>query len=180
MILVFQLNKRSTELSKVLVNKIGQLFTCQDCLLLKNADIAPGIDYFSLNIPKRCITKKICIIMKETRRTDHLSVAGTFDIHHLCRFRTQKHDETVLLLLFLLSRKRNTSHKGKHRRQYILQETHQDYSVLRNFSSHPSRSNTQSLKRGSMTIYVVLILDFTNSSIASLDLALEAWSRRRV
>ena len=44
MILVLQLNQRSPELSKVVVNDIGQLIACKDCLLLHDADISPRLN----------------------------------------------------------------------------------------------------------------------------------------
>ena len=180
MILVNKLDKGSSELGKVTVDEIGQLLTGEDCLLLKDAYISPGIDDLCLDIPQGCVTKKICIIMEKTRRAYNLSIAGTLNIHHLCRLSTKKHNKTILLLALLLSCKRKTCHHGKHTYYYILQKTHQCYSVLRNFSSHPSRSNTQSLKRGSIMIYVVLIFELMNSSMASALLASVAWSRRSV
>ena len=46
MILVLQLNQRSPELSKIIVNKISQLIACKDCLLLHDTDISPRLYKF--------------------------------------------------------------------------------------------------------------------------------------
>ena len=51
---------------------------------------------------------------------------------------------------------------------------------LRNFSDHPSRSKSQSLKRGSMIINVEAILSSTNLSMAACLLAPVAIFIRRV
>jgi hypothetical protein len=47
------------------------------------------------------------MVVKKTRRADHLPVAGTLDINKLGRFGTHKHDKTVLRLL-ILSKYRQT------------------------------------------------------------------------
>ena len=83
MILISQLDHRTSELSEVFIYKVSQLVTCQHGLLLEDAHITPGIDYVGLNIPISRITQKIGVIMKETCRTDYLSVACSLDIHHL-------------------------------------------------------------------------------------------------
>ena len=179
MILIFKLDKRPSELSQVFIYQICQFVAGQDCLFLKNADITPRINDSRLDIPQSSITKEIRVIMKESCRTDHLTIASSLNIYHLSRLRAQEHDKAILLLT-LLCCKREACRKGKHANQYDLKEPHQDYSFSRNLSAQPSRSKTQSLKRGSMTIYVVLILELIKSSIASFDLAAEASSRSRV
>ena len=99
MILVCQLDDRTAELGKVQIDEICQLVAGEDSLILEDAHIAPRFDDLGLHIPQSRITEKVCSIMKEARRTYDLSVAGSFDVHHLCRLRTQKHHEAVLVFL---------------------------------------------------------------------------------
>ena len=99
MILVSELYNRTAELCKVPVDDIGKLVTCEHCLILKDAHIAPSLDDLCLYIPKGSIAKKICTVVKETRRTYHLSVTCTRNVHHLGRLRTEEHHKAVLAFL---------------------------------------------------------------------------------
>ena len=83
MILIFQLDKCSSELGKIFINEICELVTCQNSLILKNADITPCIDEARIHIPQGCVTKKIGIVMKEAGRAYYLSVACSFNINQL-------------------------------------------------------------------------------------------------
>ena len=51
MILIRQLDNRSAELGKVHIDEICQLVAGEDRLILKDADIAPGLDDLGLHIP---------------------------------------------------------------------------------------------------------------------------------
>ena len=100
-ILVSQLHHRASELSQVRIDQISELVALENSLLLKNAHMSPCLDYTGINIPKGCITKKICVIVKETCRSYNLSVAIALDINQLGRLRAQQHDKAVLLLSIL-------------------------------------------------------------------------------
>ena len=144
MILVRELHHRSSELRKVLFDQIGQLVAGQNRLLLKNAHISPCIYDLGLDIPICSVAKKVGVVVKETRRTHHLSVACTLDVHHLRRLGAHKHDKAVLTLL--LSHERQACKKC---RQY----EHQGFTHhLRIFSYQPLRSKSQSLNSGSIMI----------------------------
>ena len=99
MILVRKLYHRASELRKIIIDEILEIVAGQNGLLLKDADIAPGINYLGLHIPKSRITDEVGVVMKETCRAYDLSVSRAFHIHHLCRFGTQEHDKAVLLFL---------------------------------------------------------------------------------
>jgi hypothetical protein len=99
MIFIHKLDKRTSKLSEIVIYQICQFFAGQHSLLLQNADIAPGINYSGLYIPEGSVTKEISVIVKKSRRSHHLSVAGTLDVHHLSRFGTDEYDKTVRLVL---------------------------------------------------------------------------------
>ena len=69
MILVGKLNDRSAELSQIVIHQIFELVAGEDCLFLKNADIAPRIDDLCLDIPKGSIADQISVVVKEAGRT---------------------------------------------------------------------------------------------------------------
>ena len=60
--------------------------------------------------------------MEESCRTDNLSVTGTLDINHLCRFRTQEYNKTILVLS--IQNKGKSRHKGKNKGYQIFGESH--------------------------------------------------------
>ena len=99
MILVLQLNQCTSELCEVIIYDISKLLAGEYCLFLKDADISPCFDNPGLYIPEGCVTKEISVIVKKSRRSHHLSVAGTLDVHHLSRFGTDEYDKTVRLVL---------------------------------------------------------------------------------
>ena len=51
MIFVLQLDKSTSELGKIFINQICKLIACEDCLILKNADISPCINETGIHIP---------------------------------------------------------------------------------------------------------------------------------
>ena len=149
-VLVGKLDGRASELGKIFFYDIFQVVAGEHCLLLKDADIAPSVDDLGLDIPQCRVTYEICSVMQESCRSNNLSVPAAFHIHHLGRLGTHQPDKAVALLLaLLLGRKGQTD---KQSQQYIDKFLHQDYSVLRNFAYHPSRSKTQSSNIGSITI----------------------------
>ena len=127
--------------------------------------------------------------MEKPCRSYDLSVACTGNVHHLGRLGAEQYYKAVLaflraaVLLLLLS----PGHAGKARqddekRNYkLLEKFHRSgCGYLRTFSFQPSRSKSQSPKRGSMTMYVVLIFDSMNSFMAFSWSSALAWSSRRV
>ena len=84
MILISKLYNRASELSQIGVNQISEFVTFQNCLLLKYAHISPRLDNTSVYIPQCGIAQKICIIMKETGRSDYFSIGISLNINHLC------------------------------------------------------------------------------------------------
>ena len=171
-ILVRQLDHRTSELGQILIDEICQFVARQHSLFLKNTHIAPGIDDFGLHIPIGCITKQICIIVQKAGRSYNLPVTRSFHIHHLCRLGTHKHDKTVLTL--------GLSHEGQHGRYCKKYGYEISAHYLRNFAAQPLRSKSQSLNIGSMIMNVVSILELMNSSIASIDFFCFACSRSRL
>ena len=85
MVFIRKLHHRSSELRKVLFDQIGQLVAGQNRLLLKNTHISPCIYDLGLHIPICGVAKEVGVVVKKTRRTHHLSVARTLDVHHLRR-----------------------------------------------------------------------------------------------
>ena len=119
-ILVSQLDYRTSELSQVGIYQISELVTLENGLLLKDAHMSPRLDHTGVDIPKSRITKKVCIIMKETRRSDNLSVTVALDVNHLGRLRTQQHDKAVLLLVFLSLE--GQSRQQCHQHEYVSED----------------------------------------------------------
>ena len=100
-VLVRKLDDRAAELGQVLIHEIYKLVAGEDSLILKDAYISPCVNDIGLHVPVRCIAKQICVVMKETRRTDNLAEASSFDIYGLHILRLKQPDKTVRLLLLL-------------------------------------------------------------------------------
>ena len=140
--------------------------------------MSPCVDDLCLHVPQGCVTEKEGSIMEEPCRSDDLPIPATLRINHLGGLCAHQPDKTILLLLILLlGRKGQTDKQSK---QYIEKFLHQDYSVLRNFEYHPSRSKTQSSNIGSITMYVDSIFELIKSLIAFIWSSCLAFSRRRV
>ena len=115
--------------------------------------------------------------MKKSRRAYYLPVIHTVYLQELCALSAYKTHETVFRLFGLplgkYARRKQKSGKGK---QYSTTGPHHGYSSVLILSIHSSWVNGQSLKIGSMTMYVSEIFFFMNSSMAFIALSFWACS----
>ena len=83
MVLIGELYHSSSELNQVLIDQVLEVLTCQHCLFLEDAYVAPRVDDLCLDIPQGCVTDEVGIVVEETCRTDYFSVTCSLDVHHL-------------------------------------------------------------------------------------------------
>ena len=110
-ILVFQLDKRASELGKVVIHQINELVAGQFCLFLDDAYIVDTLNYGSVHVPEGGVADEVGIIMKEAGRADNLSVALSVPVDLLHALCTQKADQRVRLLCLLCPYREGKKHE---------------------------------------------------------------------
>ena len=180
-VLVGKNHDAAAELREVAVHIVIQLVAAQLGPVLDDLDPAHGIDKLVVHIPYRCVTEQIGVVVQEAGRPSH-HAAAALSVHfqQLQGIGADQADQTVLVPGLWLGGGNGSCPCVKSQRQYtdcrnyeyITQGFPHPYFLT--FSSQPSFSKLQSLNIGSMMIYEVFILDLTNSSMASICLALVA------
>ena len=159
--LVAELDGPAAELRQVVVDVVVQLLAGQHRLVLDELHVPPAVDDLAVHVPHGGVADEVGAVMQEGRLHRLAVVAAEFfyEFDGMCLH--QAHERVRLRLLL---RKRRPGGQQQQCREG------EGYSSL-NFFAHPARENSQSLKRGSMVMYVLSILSSMNLSMASICLA---------
>ena len=185
-VLVPELHHITAEFGKVPVYMVYHLFTLQFSLFLDYLHIADSVYYLRVDIPECGVADKVCIIMQESGRTGHLPETLSVHIQQLGFLGAYEYDNAVLRFFHRLLLGNGGNRKRRYQQNAIYQpldKLHQHllfYSPVLNFAYHPSRSKSQFLKRGSITIYVVFSFESMKSSTAFIDAFCFTCSERRL
>ena len=188
-VLVPELDNIAPELGKVPVYVIEHAVTLEFCLLLLDTDRPDGFYHTGFHIPDGSVAKEIGIIVEEHGIAGSPAVCPSVPLRLPESVSLHKTHETVFLLIFLRLRRENGQEQQRKKQKRLnffhtagpglSEDRRLFYSDSLNFTDHAALLKTQSRKRGSITIYVVLIFSFMKLSIASMDFFCFTIDKRR-